>query len=509
MQFRGGLPRNHVFLLPPQVDEWLPAGHMARIVDEAVELMDLSQAEATFHQTGAGAPAYPPKTLLKLLTYGYLTQRFSSRRMSTACREDLAMMWLARLEQPKHSAIADFRKRHVEDIPGWMAQIVLLCADLGMVGFRLGAIDGSKLQADASKHKAMSYERMQEAIPALEAEIAQLMRAHAVADDQEVSPPAVPADRLARLRERLARIQQAKADLEARWASEHPDALAPPDKVQWNFTDPESHIMVTKTRGVQQAYNSQIAVDAAEGVIVATTCSAHPNDIQELIPTLEAVPESTGGRQFEQITADAGYFSADNVEAAEAHQVDAYIAAGADQWHTVAGQQRFGRGQFTFDPAANAYRCPASKRLSHHGERKESVGGGGTRIVDIYRSNRATCGACPLKDQCLTPKQSVKTIKRGADDGLRDAMKAKVRSENGDAIYRTRKGVVEPAFGTIKETLGFRQFSLRGLTKVTGEWMLICLSYNIRKIYQKLQKLITQTGGVWTIARLRAAQAAQ
>ena len=508
MQFRASLPRDHEFLLPPRVDEWVPAGHMARIINEAVDLMELSDVETTFHATGAGAPAYHPKALLKVLTYGDMTQRFSSRRISTACREDLAMMWLAQLEQPKHSAIADFRKRQVEDLPGWMAQIVMLCADLGMVGFRLGAIDGSKLQADASKHKAMSYQRMQEVLPALEAEITTLVEAHAVADQQETAPPAVPADRLARLRERLDRIQQAKADLEARWASEHPDAPTPPGKEQWNFTDPDSHIMVTKTRGVQQAYNGQLAVDAAEGVIVAATLSAHPNDMQELVPTIEAVAEATGGQQFDQLTADAGYFSADNGAATEEHHIDAYIAAGPDQWRQASGQILFGKGRFTYDAESNTYRCPAEQVLPWHRARTESVGGGEFRIVDVYRADCATCGACPLKGQCLTPKQSVKVITRGSDDGLRDAMKMKVRAEAGEAIYRTRKGQVEPAFGIIKETLGFRQFSLRGMTTVAGEWALVCMTYNIRKIGQKIQRIAHDTGEIGTIARLRAAHAA-
>ena len=216
MQFRTQISLNHEFLLPPRIDEWIPQGHMARVIDEAIDLMDLTAEESAFHTTGAGAPAYPPKLLLKLLTYGYLTQRFSSRRISAACREDLAMLWLARMEQPKHSVVADFRKRHVEAIPGWMAQIVLLCMDLGRVGLRLGAIDGSQIKADASKHKAMSYGRMQQVIPELEAEITKLVAAHGVADDQEGVPEVIPPDRLKRLEERLAHIQQAKADLKAR-----------------------------------------------------------------------------------------------------------------------------------------------------------------------------------------------------------------------------------------------------------------------------------------------------
>ena len=510
MQFRAQMSRNHEFLLPPRVDEWIAPGHMARVIDEAIDLMDLAEEEAAFHTTGAGAPAYPPKLLLKLLTYGYLTQRFSSRRISAACREDLAMLWLARMAQPKHSVVAEFRKRHVEAIPGWMAQIVLLCMDLGMVGLRLGAIDGSKIKSDASKHKAMSYGRMQQVIPELEAEISKLVAAHGVADDQDGGVEVVPPDRLERLAERLAHIQQAKSDLEARWTEAHPEDPAPPDQAQWNFTDPESHIMVTKNQGVQQAYNGQIAVDAAEGVILGATISDHSNDMQELIPTLEAVVDMTGGSQFAQVTADAGYFSVDNIRALDADpRIEGYLAAGPDQWRKVDGHTLFGKGQFHYDAEADAYQCPAGEMLPWRRTRTESVGGGESRTVAVYQGDRATCGACPLKDQCLTPKQSKKTITRGPDDEVRDAMKAKVRTPEGDAIYRTRKGQVEPAFGIIKETLGFRQFSLRGRTKVTGEWALVCLTYNLRKIGRKIQRIAQKTGEVCTISGLRTANGAQ
>ena len=495
---------DQAFLLPPRVDEWVPPGHLARVVDEAIDLLDLSAAEAAFHTTGAGAPAYPPKLLLKRLTYGYLTQRFGSRRISSACREDLALMWRARLQQPQHSVLAAFRTQHAEDLPGWMAQVVLVCLDLGLVGLKLGALDGSKFQADASKHQAMSYQRMQEALPALEAEIATLVVRQGAADAEEASPPAVPADRLARLQARLDRIRQAKADLEDRRAAEHPEDPTPPDGTPINFTDPDAHIMVTKTRGVQQAYKGQGVVDATAGVIVGATLSAHPNDQQEPAPALTAVETATGGGPFDQLTADAGYCSAGNVAGAEAHHVDAYIAAGADAWRQVKGQTLYGTGQFTYDAPTNTYRCPAKQRLPWHHTRTEAVGGEATRTVEVYRGDRATCGACPLKAQCLTPKQRQKRLTRGADDAARDAMKAKVRTPAGDTIYRTRKGQVESAFGIIKETLGFRQFSVRGQTQCAGEWALVCLTYNVRKIAAALRRRARDTGAICSLRDLRA-----
>ena len=167
---------------------------MVRIIDRVVDTLDLSSVEATFHTAGAGAPAYPPKMLLKLFVYGYLTRRFSSRGISQACREDLGFMWLARLEQPKHSVLAAFRLCHVTDLPQWLAQVIALCGELGMVGWQLGAVDGSKFRADASKHKAMSYGRMKEVITALEAELETLVAAHGAADAPMPASPTGPAE---------------------------------------------------------------------------------------------------------------------------------------------------------------------------------------------------------------------------------------------------------------------------------------------------------------------------
>ena len=650
MQFREGVPRGEPLVLRTPVDDLIGPDHMVRIIDRVVDDLDLLPVEATFHTAGAGAPAYPPKMLLKLFVYGYLTRRFSSRAISQACREDLGFMWLARLEQPKHSVLAAFRQCHVTDLPQWLTQVIAICGELGMVGWQLGAMDGSKFRADASKHKAMSYGRMKEVMTALEAELETLVAAHGAADAQTPtsptvsaqpeedvrhagdrmpptcralpepgateqptpepeppsppeSPPAppsprpqaegmaadpapaespptarevaappnvpppdrapdsketvrrhelpgkpavdpdlpgpadlvlpasshrpethpeglpadaptdpatdggtpgpdpanahcqdgaaalsVPADHEERVRNRLHRVQQASVALREHWAAEHPSDPEPPDTAQWNFTDPESHIMVTKNQGVQQAYNSQIVVDGQEGVIVGIFVSDHPNDMEELGPALDAV-DPLGGHSFKQVVVDAGYFSAANVQKLAARHLDGYIAAGPDAWRTAQGQKLFGKGQFAYDQATDTFGCPAHHRLTRVGDRKESVGGGQSRRVGVYRTDRATCGACQLKAQCLTAKQSRKQITRGEDDAVRDSMKAKLRSPKGDALYRRRKGIVEPAFGILKETLGFRQWSLRGLKKVRGEFALLATAYNIRKIAKKIQRL--------------------
>ena len=193
MKFRVGIPVDQPLLLPARVDDGIAPHHLVRVIDQVVDALDLSDAERVFHDQGAGAPAYAPKMLLKLLAYGYLTQRFSSRRISQACQEDLGFLWLARLEHPHHSVLAGFRQQHVVELPEWLAQVILLCMDLGMVGWKLGALDGSKVHADASKHKALSYGRMQQVIPQLEAELTAIVAAHGAADDQVPPVPHTPA----------------------------------------------------------------------------------------------------------------------------------------------------------------------------------------------------------------------------------------------------------------------------------------------------------------------------
>jgi len=360
VKFRVGVPLDQPLALPALVDDWIGPDHLARVVDQVVDAWDLSDVEAAFHDQGPGAPAYPPKLLLKLFAYGYLTHRFSSRRISLACREDLGVMWLARLEQPKHSVISTFRQQHVDELPEWLAQVVLLGVEAGMVGWKLGAVDGTKIHADASKHQAMSHGRMTTVIPQLEEELKKLVAAHGAADEALPADPTVtagPADHEGRIRERLAAIRQAQADLKTQWAKDHPMDAEPPDGAQINFTDPESHIMVTKNQGVQQAYNGQIVVDAQDGIIVAAVVSAHPNDMEELGPAMEAV-EATAGHTFEQTVVDAGYFSASNVQTLEDLGTDGYLAAGSDDWRTLKGQKLFGKGQFRYGPEADTFRCP-------------------------------------------------------------------------------------------------------------------------------------------------------
>jgi len=427
--------------------------------------LDLRTVHARYHQAGAGAPTYDPALLLRVLIYGYLTQRLSSRKMARACEEDLPMLWLARGARPRHSVLAAFRAQCAAEIPGWMAQVVLLATELGLVGWQLGAVDGAKIHADASKHNAMSYQRMQEVVPKLKAEIAALVAA---------SPPVLPA--------RLAKIQaaMAAADPSAPVAPDPATASSSPTPsssstrapgstpaptpspthgAQYNFTDPESAIMV-KTQGVQQAYNTQILVDATAGLIVGLAVSTHAADTTELGAVLDS---------------------------------------------TVDGRVR--KAHFTRDAATDRYRCPQDQALEYHRTRTASRGGGRSEAVRVYRSAAATCAACPLAAQCLPKGRRTRTVERGPDDPIREAMAAKVRTPAGAAFYRQRKGIVEPVFGILKEVLGFRHFIRRGIAAVTSEFTLLALAYNLKVLARGTPRGAPSPGGAraaWILGRLRA-----
>lgn len=440
---------NQELLLPPSLQDWLPEGHLAHFVSEAVDSFDLSQWEADYAtQTGAGAPPFPPRMMLKLLIYGYATGVFSSRKLQARCVEDIAFRYLCGQLTPDFRSILKFRKRHIQRFSELFVQVVQLAQEAGLVQLGRIAIDGSKIKANASKHKAMSYQHMCEQIEKLEAEIKEIVeRAEAVdaSEDEELgdydgySLPDALAHREKRLetikaaKERLeerarerAQTEKARREAEAeecqeegkkpkRWRKE-PDAT-PKAKEQENFTDPDSRIMRDgATKGFAQSYNSQIAVDEHEQIIVAADLNNNASDTQELIPMLDAVEENAGAAPKEAL-ADGGYKSEDNFRQLEARPTQVYVACGRE----------------AYDP-------------------------------------RVPCPRGPI------PKDATHTQR----------MERKLKTKQGRAAYRRRKHIVEPVFGWIKNVLGFRQLSLRGQANARGEWKLVCLALNIRRMATRI-----------------------
>lgn len=422
------------YLLPPSPSHWLPEGHLAYYISDVVNQMDLSGFYARHEQADPrGNQPFDPSMMLKVLIYAYATGTFSSRKIAKKLEEDVAFRMLGAGNFPGHRTICDFRKDNLSEFMSVFIQVVKIAQSNELVKLGRIAIDGTKVKANASRHKAMSYDRMKKEEQRLEAEIADLLR-QAERTDRKEDREHGPSNRgdelpeeLRRRESRLEKIKEAKKRLEERQAEQdrekgrhegdggRPNGKkgkpfkkefgTPPEKAQDNFTDPESRIM-KMGNGFEQCYNAQASVDETHQIIVAVAVTNCAADNDQLIPMIEATQENTGTLP-QQVLADAGYRSEENLLKAEGKNVDAIIALGRE-------------------------------------------------------------GKKELK---ISPEQEA-TLR----------MKAKLATPEGEAAYRRRKVIVEPVFGWVKRVVGFRQFSLRGLVNVTGEWNLVCLAVNLRRM---------------------------
>jgi transposase len=412
-------------LLPPSLREWLPEDHLAFFVSDLIDQLDLSAITTVYEDEERGYPPYHPVMLTKVLVYAYCVGVFSSRKIQRRLVEDVAFRVLAAGNEPDFRTIADFRKTHLTALRGFFEQVLRLARELGAPRVGRVALDGSKVKANASKHKAMSYGRMREKQRQLREEVKDLLAQAEAADAAEDAEYGVdrrgdelPAE-LQRRESRLKRIREAKRALEARAkeeaaaAGQPSDSAKPDPKAQYNFTDPESRIMKGPD-GFVQAYNVQVAVDDLQ-LIVGQAVTQETNDKKQLMPMLTTIEQQSGDTP-DQLLADAGYCSDQNLTAIADTPIDAYI----------------------------------STRKQKHGERP---------------------GPCPRGP---LPKNAT----------IIDQMSRKLHTKAGAGVYAARKGIVEPVIGQIKQARGFRQFLLRGFEKVQGEWSLVCTTHNILKLYR-------------------------
>ena len=418
-------------LLPPSLRDWLPENHLAYFVSDVVDNLDLSAMDAVYGDEKRGQPPYDPLMMTKVLVYGYCVGVFSSRKIERRLVEDIAFRVLAADNQPNFRTISDFRKIHLKTLAGLFEQVLQIALEAGAMKVGRVALDGTKVKANASKHKAMSYDRMQEKEKQLKAEVKQLLEQAEAADAAEDARygkdrtgDELPAE-LERRETRLKKIKEAKRALQERARQQavtegsDPQQAKPKDKDQYNFTDPESRIM-KGADGFVQAYNAQAAVEPDLQLIVGQTVTQAANDKEQLVPLMEVIEQQSGQRP-EEVLADSGYCSEKNLQALESaekpeRRIEGYIAT----------------------------------ERQKHGEHREP------------------CPKGPL------PKEATRV----------DRMRRKLKTKAGKAVYAARKAIVEPVFGQIKQARGFRQFLLRGLEKVRGEWSLVCLTHNILKCYR-------------------------
>ena len=421
-------------LLPQALQEWLPEDHLAYFISDIAEQLDISGITARYGQERRGGPPYNPRMMVKVLLYGYCIGVSSSRRMAQRLHEDIAFRVLAANNTPDFRTISDFRKDHLAALSGLFLQVLMLCSQAGLVKLGHVALDGTKVRANASKHKAMSYRKMKEKEAQLAAEVAELLRQAQEVDEEEdrrygkdkrgdelPEELAFREGRLERIREAMAALEadaQAQAEAVEAEGKAHPGVYegVPEDKAQRNFTDPESRIMpASGGRDFLQAYNCQAVVDHEHQVIVATRATNAASDKQQAVVMIEEVIANTGTVPRE-VSADAGYYSATAVADLQALGTDPFVA-------------------------------PEKTRHGH-------------------KPPPAPRGPIPK------------------DLGPRDRMRRKLQTKRGRQRYALRMETVEPVFGQIKQARGFRQFLLRGLEKVQGEWSLICTGHNLLKLFR-------------------------
>ena len=419
-----GSSREQISFMPHDLNDWLPEDHLARFVVDIVDKMDLSRVYSSY--SGKGSAPYDPKLLLSLIFYGYSTGVFSSRKIETASYDSVAFRFIAGNHHPDHDTISSFRKKNLSELKGWFKEILLIGNELGLIKLGNIFIDGTKIQANASKHKAMSYKRMKQLEEKLACEIDQLINLAEQQDEKEDKCTADIPEEIKRRKDRLTRIGAAKKVIEERRKEAYKQEKAefdeketirkereketgkktpgrkakepssePNEKDQYNFTDPQSQIMKT-SKGFDQCYNAQLATNE-DMVIVGNYANAHHNDKKEFLPTIEAIPDNLKP-EITAAVADTGYYSKQNIE-----------------------------------------NCPKN-------------------INPIIAKSKEKHNS--FIEEILIPQK-----------------------DEEKEIYRKRKHTVEPVFGIIKEVLGFRRFSFRGEENIDNEWSLMCLAYNIKRMF--------------------------
>ena len=439
--------RDTLYLMPPSVQDWLPENHLARFVVDIVSQLDVWPLVSAY--AGRGSDAYPPGTLLALLFYGYATGIFSSRKMETATYDSVAFRFITANTHPDHDTIATFRKRFLEELKPLFAQILTIAHTMGVCKLGKISLDGTKVKANASKHKALSWDHACKLEKQIHAEVNALIRQAEEADRDDLPDGMSIPDELARREKRLDTIARAKTEIQrrasARYAKEkeaydqkmaernikeqdsgkkpqgrEPKPIEPGPKTtdQVNLTDEDSRIMPTSGGGFEQTYNAQAGVDMDSMLIVENHVTQHPNDKQEIKPALKnlaALPDTLG--TVDALAADTGYFSENNVNRCEHKHIKAYIATKHDK-HNQYLNKRFSQPQLLPENA----------------------------------------------DAVTTMKHRLKTLE-------------------GKKLYAKRKSTVETVFGIIKAVIGFRQFFLRGFESVSGEWDLVCIAYNLKRLH--------------------------
>jgi len=439
---------NQAFLLPPSLKDWLPEKDLVYFIMDIVSNIDLTDIYGSYDGCKGGKPPYNPTMMTSLIFYAYCIGIYSSRKIEQASYYQVPFRILTADQQPDHDTIAEFRKRHLKTLSGKFVHILQLCQKAGLVKLGHVSLDGTKVRANASKHKAMSYGRMEKKAEELESEVKRLLEEAQSIDEQEDIKygkgnrgDELPEElrdkktRLKKIREAMKELEEeAQAEAEKKREEQRLKAAAkkqggkkprktkpisdkPASKSQKNFTDADSRIMKDgASNSFEQSYNCQAAVEEDSQVIVASHVTQNPNDKKEITPAIEKIKANTRGKLPDKMSGDCGYYSESNVDELEKAGIDPYLATGKEK----------------------------------HGNK-------------------------------LSPAVRGRISKNAT---VKERMSRKLRTKNGKKIYAKRKYIVEPVFGQIKEARGFRRFLLRGFENVSAEWEMVCMTHNILKLFR-------------------------
>jgi transposase len=463
MKHRRGLDRQQTLLLPARLDEYVGPDNPVRFLDAFVASLDL-RALGFAHALAAhtGRPAYHPADLLRLYLYGYLHRVRSSRLLEAECHRNVEVLWLLGQLAPDHKTIADFRKDHSKALQAVARQFTRLCHQLELFGGQLVGLDGTKLAAVNSKDANFNEKKLQELVSRADARLAEYL---AQLDQADAAEPNATSPTRAELEEKIAALHDKKD-----WHDELLAQLDEEDK-QISVTDPDARRMRGGGGGGGSVvgYNAQAAVDAQHKLIAAADVTNDETDLQQLSEVARQAKENLGVEKLD-VVADQGYCNNAQVSLCEQHRITPYITKPDTSANTKAGL--FGKSRFTYDATKDVYVCPAGKELTHRFNTQEKG-----RSLRYYRAK--DCRHCALKKQC-TRNRANRTITREEDEGLMEAMAARVRAH--PEKMRLRKALCEHPFGTLKRWFGYSYFLVKGLAKVRCEWSLMTLAYNLKRV---------------------------
>jgi transposase len=459
--------QDQLFLFPPSLHEFLPEGHLAYVINEVLNELDLRELYDRY--SDLGSTAYHPQMMLKVLFYGYAMGERSSRVIAHRLRSDVAYMYLSALQQPDFRTINRFRKDNVDLLKGYFVQIVRLCREMGMVSLGMIAIDGTKLKANASYRKTKGLRDLEEEIEAIDKQMEAMLRECEEVDEREDeqigegrSPYEVPSE----LREKQSlreRLERAKGRVLMGGLREI------------NLTDEEATTMLHKGYRAEPSYNGQIAVEESNGVIVAATLSNNPADYEALVELVEQTEENTGNKPA-AVLGDSGFSSYENLQYLEDKKIEGYIP---DQKMEsirkgTTEHPEFHKGRFKYDEVEDHYVCPMGKLLPYKGLLKRE----GKPDIRIYRCR--DCPGCKRRSECT--KAEYRTISLDPREYFMQRMRTRLGTKDGKKKYRKRKYIVEPVFGDMKYNRNMRGVLLRGKIKAKGEFLIMCIGHNLKKI---------------------------